>query len=91
MSLFIWWLLTSVFIAGCLYVTIRGLITKNKIREHIQSEGQSKGKTLYGHIKDVQPNTVSLDMIDRWGDKECEVEYESTDGVDSNIREGDHI
>lgn len=91
MSLILWWLLTTVFIGGVLYVTIRGLITRDKIREHLDQEEKEKGKTLYGHITNVQPNTVTLDMIDRWGDKESEAQYESSDGVSSLIEEGDRI
>lgn len=91
MSFFLWWLLTAVFIGGVLYVTINGLITRDKIREHLDHEEKNKGKTLYGHVTEVQPNTVTIDMIDRWGDKESEVQYESSDGVSSFIKEGDRI
>ena len=91
MSIILWWLLTAVFIGGVLYVTISGLITRDNIREHLDHEGKEKGKTLYGHVKDVQPNTVTIDMIDRWGDKESEAKYESSDGVSSLIEEDDRI
>ena len=91
MSLFLWWLFSVVLIGGCLYITIRGLITRDKIRQHLDNEGSNKGKTLSGKIKEVQSNTVTLDMIDRWGDKEGEAQYESSDGVSSCIREGDRI
>lgn len=91
MSLLLWWLLGSVLIGGCLYITISGLINRSRIREHLDHEEKSKGKSLYGLITDVQPNTVSLTMLDRYGDKEEDVQYESSDGVSSFIREGDRI
>ena len=44
MSFFLWWLLTAVFIGGVLYVTINGLITRDKIREHLDHEEKIKEK-----------------------------------------------
>lgn len=90
MSLLLW-LIGAVLIGGCLYVTINGIINRDKIRQHLNQEERSKGKTLYGKITEVQPNTVTLDMIDNYGDKEEEVQYESTDGVSSYISVGDRI
>lgn len=72
-------------------VVIIGIITKEAIRTNLDEEERKRNKSLYGYIQDVQPNTVSISMLDRWGDKETDVQYESSDGVSSLIREGDRI
>ena len=85
----LFWAIAIALIGGVLYVTVQGLITKSKIRDHLDKEGRDKGKQLYAKIKDVQSNTVTEDMIDRWGDKTGEVEYSSLDGVSTYIKVGD--
>lgn len=91
MSLLLWWLLSAVVIGGCVYVTIRGLITRENIKQHLDAEGRKKGKRLVGRLKELRPNGVRVTMLDQWGDKEGEVEYQSSYGVSSLLRIGDHI
>ena len=74
-----------------LVVVITGLITRDIIKSDLTSKSRDKGKTLYGYVKDVQPNTVTLTMIDTWGESNGDVRYESTSGVSNLIRIGDKI
>lgn len=87
----LWWIIAAIVIGGVICVTIYGTITRSKIREHLDNEERERKKTLYGLITDIQPNTVTIDMVDSWGNKEGEVKYESSDGVSYYIREGDRI
>lgn len=91
MSLLFWWFLSAIVLGGCIYVTIRGLITREKIRQHLDREERNKGKKLAGLLNKLRPNGVSITLLDQWGDKEGEVEYQSEDGVSSLLRIGDRI
>lgn len=74
-----------------LVVVITGLITRDIIKTDVAAKSQEKGKSLYGYITDVQPNTVTLTMIDKWGESNGDVRYESTTGVSEQIRVGDKL
>lgn len=74
-----------------LVVVITGLITRDIIKKDLSRKSCDNGKTLYGYVKDVQPNTVTLTMIDNWGESNGDVRYESTSGVSDLIRIGDKI
>lgn len=88
--IWLWWLLTATGVlgAGLLILTISGLITKSKIRAHADSIEKDKGKQIYIIIKEKHPNYVTADVVDRWGEKEGEVEYDSSSGVDNDIYGG---
>lgn len=88
--IWLWWLLTATGVlgAGLLVLTIRGIITRSKIRSHADSIEKDKGREIYILIKEKHPNYVTADVVDKWGDKEGEVEYNSDSGVDSDLYEG---
>ena len=79
------------YVIKLLVVVITGLITRDVIKNHLIGKSHDKGKTLYGCVKEIQPNTVTLTMIDNWGESNGDVRYESTSGVSNEIRIGDKI
>lgn len=80
----IFWILGALLIGGVLVVTIAGIISKEKIKEHLNQEG------LIGKIKEIQPNSITLETLNRLGESQM-VEYQSEDGVSSDLYVGQII
>jgi hypothetical protein len=66
-------------------VSIGGVITITKLKENLRRKN-----ILYAKIKDVQPNTVTLEEIDIYGETQ-KCEYRSSLGVSDEVCEGQMI
>lgn len=87
-----WWIVTSIFIAGILVITILGEITKSKISTVAGIQSAVTGKDLHAKIKEVQPDTVKFGLYDKNGNHVHDVEMSSVfDYVNSRIKVGDNI
>lgn len=85
MSVLLWWIIGSIVLGGTLYVTISGIITKDKLKEHLNNEGYTEAKI----IELIPDKSITLTAFRNGGTET--IEYSSNDGVDDALKVGNII
>lgn len=65
---------------------ISSLITEDEIEEVVEEDGD-----LYATIKKIQPNTVTIEEIDQYGNVDKVKQLKSDDGVSDSLYVGQRI
>ena len=81
----LWWIIGAIVLGGITVITIRGIITRNRIRQRKNELDGIKVK-----LDSVTGNGVSYTVFLEDGTKEQE-RMESSDGVESSLFEGELI